>query len=333
MADYRLGIDLGGTKIEIVALDRGGNVAFKQRTPTPHGDYNKTVLAVRDIVLEAESQLGCIPGSRVAAGQPSSTLGIGTPGSIVPQTGLLDHSNAIWLNGKPFDKDIEAALDRPIRMENDANCFALSEAVDGAGAGKSVVFGAIFGTGMGGGIVANGRLLSGLHRLTGEWGHLPLPWPKEADLPPRPCFCGQEGCQERYLCGQALATDWLGEGHVSAKGIEEALAAGDERAIKAFELYVDRMGRACARMIDFLDPDIIVLGGGVTNLPNLCEKVCAQLSKHTMGGFPCETPIVMNKHGDSSGVRGAAWLWDVQETASCRKPGAAWPAGRFPQGR
>ncbi|QCE34905.1 ROK family protein [Acetobacteraceae bacterium] len=314
MADYRLGIDLGGTKIEIVALDRDSNETFRHRAPTPHGDYEKTVLAVRDIVLETEAKLGCIPGSRVAAGQATSTLGIGTPGSIVPQTGLLDHCNAEWLNGRPFDKDIEAALDRPIRMENDANCFTLSEAADGAGVGKNIVFGVILGTGMGGGIVAYGRLLSGLHRLTGEWGHLPLPWLKETDLPLRQCFCGQEGCQERYLCGQALATDWLGEGHVSAKGIADALAAGDEKALHAFDLYTDRMARACARMIDFLDPDVIVLGGGVTNLPNLCKTVSGRLSQHITGGFPCMTPIVMNKHGDSSGVRGAAWLWDAQES-------------------
>ncbi|QCE33173.1 ROK family protein [Acetobacteraceae bacterium] len=316
MADYRLGIDLGGTKIEIVAIDREGKEVLKQRVPTPHGEYEKTVLAVRDIVLDAEAKLNCIPGSRVAAGQASSTLGIGCPGSIVPQTGLLDHCNATWLNGKAFDKDIELALGRPIRMENDANCFALSEAVDGAGMGKSVVFGTIFGTGMGAGIVANGRLLSGLHRLAGEWGHTPLPWVKDTDLPLRPCFCGQIGCQERYLCGEALATDWLGEGHHSAKGIAEALEAGDAKAEKAVALFVDRMARACARVIDFLDPDVIVLGGGVTNLPNLCEKVSGKLAEHITGGFPCETPIVMNQHGDSSGVRGAAWLWDVQETGA-----------------
>ncbi|GBR31226.1 MULTISPECIES: ROK family protein [Gluconobacter] len=311
MADYRLGIDLGGTKIEIAVLNRSGDLVLRERIANP-GIYNEAVLAIRDLVADVDHRLGAVPSHRVSAGQHTSTLGIGIPGSISPESGLIKNANATWLNNQPFGHDLEAALARPVRTENDANCFALSEAADGAAKGMLTVFGVIIGTGMGAGIVNNGRVLEGRHHIAGEWGHLPLPWPTEEDAPPRECFCGNKGCMERYLSGPALAADWKGPGHRNTAGIEEAAANGDQAAIAALGRYTERFARACAMVINFLDPDVIVLGGGVSNLHTLYERVPPLLAKHVITPV-CTTPIVKNKHGDSSGVRGAAWLWDVTE--------------------
>lgn len=317
MADYRLGIDFGGTKIEILALDRSGKEVLRERIPNP-GVYDKAIEAIRDLVLKAEDQIGCVPAHRITGTQLTSTLGIGIPGSLSPETGLVRNSNATWLNNNAFKRDVDESLGRPVRVENDANCFALSEAADGAGAGYSVVLGVIIGTGMGGGIVANARVLSGHHHIAGEWGHIPLPWAKPEDMPMRKCFCGNEGCQERYLCGPALAAEWKGEGNRSPNGIEEAARNGDEAAIRALDLYMDRFARACAQAVNFLDPDVIVLGGGVSNLPSIYERVPKLLPRYVITS-PCTTPIVQNRHGDSSGVRGAAWLWDVAENGISKK--------------
>ncbi|WP_040509099.1 ROK family protein [Gluconobacter morbifer] len=311
MADYRLGIDLGGTKIEIAVLDRTGDLVLRERIPNP-GVYQEAVLAIRDLVTSVDHRLGAVPSHRVSAGQHTSTLGVGIPGSISPETGLIKNANATWLNNQPFGLDLEAALARPVRTENDANCFALSEAADGAAKGMLTVFGVIIGTGMGAGIVNNGRVLEGRHHIAGEWGHLPLPWFESTDEPARPCFCGNKGCMERYLCGPALAAEWKGPGHRNTAGIEEAAANGDRAAIAALTRYTERFARACAMVINFLDPDIIVLGGGVSNLNTLYERVPPLLAQHVITPV-CTTPIVRNKHGDSSGVRGAAWLWDVTE--------------------
>ncbi|MBS1042733.1 ROK family protein [Gluconobacter cerinus] len=311
MADYRLGIDLGGTKIEIAVLNRQGDLVLRERIPNP-GVYPEAVLAIRDLVTSVDHRLGAVPSHRVSAGQSTSTLGIGIPGSISPETGLIKNANATWLNDQPFGMDLESALSRPVRTENDANCFALSEAADGAAKGAQTVFGIIVGTGMGAGIVNNGRGLEGRHHIAGEWGHLPLPWPLPEDGEPRPCFCGNKGCMERYLSGPALAADWKGPGNRNTAGIEDAAANGDQAAIRALNLYMERFARACSLAINFLDPDVIVLGGGISNLASLYERVPPLLSKHVITPV-CTTPIVKNLHGDSSGVRGAAWLWDVTE--------------------
>ncbi|QHI96278.1 ROK family protein [Aristophania vespae] len=315
MADYRLGVDFGGTKIEILALDRSGKEILRERVPDPN-IYEDAVLAVRDLVLATEQKIGAVPGHRVSGTQPTSTLGIGIPGSLSPEAGLVRNSNSVWLNNKPFGRDLEEALDRPIRVENDANCFALSEAVDGAGKGYNTVLGVIIGTGMGGGIVSNARILQGRHHIAGEWGHIPLPWMTDEDRPARKCFCGNEGCQERYLCGPALAQEWKGPGaDRSTHGIEEAARDGDPKAIRALDLYMERFARACGQIVNFLDPDVIVLGGGVSNLKSIYERVPKLLPQHVITS-PCVTPIVQNRHGDSSGVRGAAWLWDIDETGA-----------------
>nr|WP_294916401.1 ROK family protein [uncultured Neokomagataea sp.] len=311
MADYRLGIDLGGTKIEIAALNRQGDLVLRERIPNP-GVYPEMVLAIRDLVAGVDHRLGSVPSHRVSAGQHTSTLGIGIPGSISPETGLIKNANATWLNNQPFGQDLESALARPVRTENDANCFALSEAADGAGKGATTVFGIIVGTGMGSGIVNRGRVLEGQHHIAGEWGHIPLPWPAPEDQPARTCFCGNTGCMERYLCGPALAADWLGEGNRNTAGIEDAAKNGDQAAIAALNRYMERFARACALAINFLDPNVIVVGGGISNLKSLYERVPPLLAKHVITPT-CTTPIVKNIHGDSSGVRGAAWLWDVTE--------------------
>ncbi|GAN53316.1 ROK family protein [Tanticharoenia sakaeratensis] len=295
MAKNRIGIDFGGTKIEIAVLDPSGEMILRERVANP-GTYDAAIVAIRDLVASVEARLG------------TCTVGIGIPGAISPDTGLIKNANATWLNNQPFGRDLDSALDRTVRVDNDANCFALSEAVDGAGAGKAVVFGVIVGTGMGAGIVANGKLLEGLHRIAGEWGHVPLPWPRLEEFPMPKCFCGNEGCLERYLSGSALAQDWKGSGNRSTAGIEDAAANGDLAASGALDRYMDRMARACALAINFLDPDAIVLGGGVSNLASIYERVPLLLPRYVITP-KCNTPIVKNKHGDSSGVRGAAWLW------------------------
>ena len=294
--DFRLGIDLGGTKIEIVALGRDGAFTHRTRVPTPPV-YEDTVRAIAGLVVQAEAALG-----------GRGSVGVGIPGVISPATGLVKNANSIALNGHPFDRDLSQALAREVRVGNDANCFALSEASDGAGVGKSVVFGVIIGTGTGAGIVVDGRILEGPHRIAGEFGHIPLPWPTADETPGPHCWCGQYNCLERRVSGTALAIDCDGPDARSAADIPARAAAGEERAAAALARHADRLGRGLAVIVNVLDPDIIVLGGGLSNMTHLYEAVPRVMKSHVFSDF-VDTPIVQNKHGDSSGVRGAAWLW------------------------
>ncbi|RDI36621.1 fructokinase [Gluconacetobacter liquefaciens] len=304
MTGYRIGIDFGGTKIEIAALARAdGRELVRRRIANP-GHYAGAVTAIRDLVTAMDAELG-----------GTGTVGIGIPGSISPESGLIKNANATWLNNQPFGRDLTESVGREVRVENDANCFALSEAVDGAGAGRRVVLGVILGTGMGGGLVVDGKLLTGAHHIAGEWGHIPLPWPRITEMPFPKCFCGNEGCLERFLSGPALAQDWKGPGHRDTAGIEAAAEAGDIAAIGALDRYVDRLARACAMAINFLDPDVVVLGGGVSNLLSIYARVPLLMPRYVITP-QCNTPVVRNLHGDSSGVRGAAWLWSADEVAA-----------------
>ena len=292
----RIGVDLGGTKIEIAALDPQGQIVLRERFPSLPADYPGTVRAVRDGVLKAEAALGA-----------GCSVGLGIPGTISPATGLVKNANSTWLNGKPFDVDIAEALKRPVRIANDANCFALSEAADGAGSGKRVVFGVILGTGVGGGIAVNASIITGPNAIAGEWGHNPLPWPEADEIPCPPCFCGKHGCVETWLSGPALAADFA-----RAAGrrltVPEIAASNDPDANAALSRYETRLAKALAHLVNILDPDIIVLGGGLSNLDRLYTNVAPKLALYAFSDA-VETPIVRNRWGDSSGVRGAAWLW------------------------
>jgi fructokinase len=294
----RIGVDLGGTKIEAIALRDDGSIAVRERVPTPKDDALAIIGAVRELVLSVER----------AAGEPC-TVGIGTPGAISPRTGLLRNSNTVVLNGRPLDRELAQALGREIRMQNDANCFALSEATDGAAAGASVVFGVIIGTGCGGGIVVDGRALTGRHAIAGEWGHNPLPWPRDEERPGPACYCGKRGCVETWLSGPGFARDHAGQngGSASAEDVVALALAGDRPAIASLERYCDRLARALATIIDVLDPDAIVLGGGMSNVARLYERVPELLPAWVFSDH-VSTPIVRPLHGGSSGVRGAAWL-------------------------
>jgi fructokinase len=297
----RLGVDLGGTKTEIVALGDSGEEILRRRIATVR-DYGGTVDAVSRLVIDAESRLGM-----------QGSIGLAIPGTVSRLTGLVKNANSIWLNGKPFAHDLETALGRPVRLANDANCFALSEAVDGAGAGFGVVFGVILGTGTGGGVVVNGQVVAGAHGIGGEWGHNPLPGMTAAEWQEAPvCYCGQRGCIERWLSGPALADDFRRhEGHVPSDRSAEEIAASDTpEAQAAMERWMERLGRALASVVNILDPDAIVLGGGLSNIERLYSDLPPIVERHA---FTPEAPprIVKNKHGDSSGVRGAAWLWGL----------------------
>lgn len=296
MSDYRLGIDIGGTKIEIVALGAEGQVVLRHRVSNP-GTYQGPLSEVKKLVDDAHARTN-----------PYATVGVGIPGAVDAHTRLVKNANATWLNGQPFADDLQDILGFPVRVENDANCFALSEATDGAAAGRHVVFGVILGSGMGGGIIVDGKPLKGLHDIAGEWGHTPLPWVREDEFPMPKCFCGNSGCLERFLCGPALAESWKGAGNRSVQGIEDAAASGDVTAQRALDLYIDRLGRACALIVNIIDPDAIVLGGGVSNLNCLYERVPDVMKRYVITP-ECKTELLKNKHGDSSGVRGAAWLW------------------------
>jgi fructokinase len=294
----RIGIDLGGTKIEAIAID-GSNELLRRRVRAPRGDYSATVAAVRDLVTTIEHELGVL-----------CSVGIGIPGAISAVTGLVKNANSTWLNGRPLDRDLEAALGRSVRVMNDANCFALSEATDGAAQGKAIVFGVILGTGTGGGIVVNGRVLEGRHRIAGEWGHNPLPWLRDDDGPGRRCYCGRTGCIETFLSGPGLS-----ETHAAVSGrareaaeIAALAAAGDAAANQTLHIYETQLARGLASIINVLDPDVIVLGGGVSNISRLYTGV-PPLLKAFVFSDSADTPIVPALHGDSSGVRGAAWLW------------------------
>ena len=301
---YRLGIDLGGTKIEIVALDEGGRELLRHRVATPHGDYEGTLAAIAGLVVDVEVRLG--PDARGAA------VGIGTPGSLSRATGLLRGSNSLCLNGRPFKSDLEARLDRAVRMSNDANCFALSEAADGAGAGARVVFGAILGTGTGAGIVIDGQALEGCNAIAGEWGHNPLPWPRDDERPGTLCYCGRRGCIETWVSGPALERDHLahaGRDVPTARIVADA-QAGDPASVASLERYEERLARSLAHVINILDPDVIVLGGGMSNVDRLYTTVPALWGPWIFSDR-VDTRLARNVHGDSSGVRGAARLWPV----------------------
>ncbi len=300
MARYRIGLDLGGTKIEAIALLPSGEFASRRRIPTP-ASYEATLDALCDLVRTLERQLGA-PGA----------VGVGIPGTISPRSGLVKNANSTMLNGRALDRDIARQLDREVRVENDANCFALSEAADGAGTGAGVVFGVILGTGCGGGLVVQGGLLGGRQRIAGEWGHNPLPWSRagaEHDEVPGPlCWCGRHGCLETFVSGPALARDCDGPSAKDASELPARAAAGDARARAALDRHADRLARGLAHVINLLDPDCIVLGGGLSNIDALYETVPALLPRYVFSDT-CDTPLLRNRHGDSSGVRGAARLW------------------------
>lgn len=294
----RIGLDLGGTKIEVVALGADGTPVLRRRRPTPT-DYAPVVMAIGEMVEEAERELGT-----------RGSVGIGIPGSLSPATGLVRNANSTALNGENLKGDVEARLGRAVRLTNDANCLAMSEAADGAGAGFRTVFAVILGTGCGGGIVVDGRIHEGPNRVAGEWGHTPLPWmtPQEYAAAP-PCFCGKRGCIETFVSGPALARDCDGPGARDASALPDRAAAGDARAAAALERHADRLGRALAMVVNILDPDVIVLGGGLSNMAHLYARLPEGLRRHVAGGYG-ETPIRRAVHGDSSGVFGAARLWD-----------------------
>ncbi|MEK9724131.1 MAG: ROK family protein [Rhodospirillaceae bacterium] len=292
----RIGVDMGGTKIEGIVLDTRGREVARHRVPTPAGDYDGTVATVRDLVgrLAAESVAG-----------PETTVGVGIPGTVSPATGLVKNANSTCLIGRPLDRDLADAVGRPLRLANDANCFAVSEAVDGAGAGHRVVFGVILGTGVGAGISVDGAPLVGPNAIAGEWGHNPLPWPKVLDgrdeRPGEACYCGQRGCIETFLSGPGLSQD-----HADHTGATASPEDIDDDA--TWRRYEHRLARSLAAVINVLDPDVIVLGGGLSNVGRLYANVPAIWNRWIFSD-ECTTPLVANRHGNSSGVRGAAWLW------------------------
>ncbi|MBP0445941.1 ROK family protein [Roseomonas sp. SSH11] len=293
----KLGVDLGGTKTEIAALDGAGTVLLRRRRPTGQG-YAAIVETIAALVRDAEAELGA-----------KGTLGIGIPGSINPQTGLVRNANSQALNGQPLDKDLAAALGREVRVMNDANCLAMSEAADGAGAGYPVVFAAILGTGVGAGWVVNGRPLDGLNRVSGEWGHTPLPWMRPEEFPGPRCWCGQHGCLEAFLAGPSLAADTLGPGHRDAGLVEERARSGDPICQAGLARHADRLARALGMVVNIMDPDVIVLGGGVSNFPHLYRDLPGMVGQWIFGDSK-RVNIAKARHGDSSGVFGAARLWD-----------------------
>ncbi|HUO92434.1 MAG TPA: ROK family protein [Rhizomicrobium sp.] len=301
----RIGIDLGGTKIELVALSSGGDVLWRERVPTPKGDYEATVLTIRDLVLRAEAQLG-----------ERGSVGVAIPGAISARTGLVKNANSTQLIGHPLDKDLGAAIGRPVRVENDADCFTLSEATDGAGRGARVVFGIIAGTGVGGGIAIDGQTLGGANGIAGEWGHNPLPALTHAEIPGPVCYCGKHGCVETWLSGPALARQYAEAtgSTMIATDVAEAAESGDRAAQGVMEKYFDRFARCMAVVVNILDPDVIVIGGGLSKIDALYRELPERSMRYA---FTPEGPIrvVKNVHGDSSGVRGAAWLWREDEHA------------------
>lgn len=297
----RIGVDLGGTKIEAIAMDRDGEIIVRRRVPTPATDgYDAIVRACVALVGGLEDEVGLT----------GMSVGIGTPGALSPATGLLRNSNTVCLNGRPFDRDLAVALGRPVRIANDANCFALSEAKDGAGEGAEVVFGVILGTGTGGGVVVRGELLVGKHGIAGEWGHMPLPWPSQEEQAGPACYCGRHGCVETWLSGPALIRDH--EVHtgdrLTGPEIVARASAGDTGCEATLERYVDRLARSLSVIIDIIDPDVIVLGGGLSQIERLYRDVPTRFRAWVFSDV-VTTRVCPPRHGDSSGVRGAAWLW------------------------
>ncbi len=293
----RIGVDLGGTKIEAIALGAGGTERFRRRIETPRGNYDGTLRAIADLVSAVESATG-----------ERGTVGIGMPGAVSPATGLVKNANSTWLIGHPLQPDLENVLGRPVRLANDANCFALSEASDGAGAGARVVFGVILGTGVGGGIVVAGEVLGGANAIAGEWGHNTLPWPDADEWPGPLCYCGRRGCIEMFLSGSGLQAAYGAADSPAALVLAASAATGDPRAAAAVNLYSRRLAKAVASVINILDPDIIVLGGGLSNIDSLYRRV-PELWTEWVFSDRVDTRLARARHGDSSGVRGAAWLW------------------------
>ena len=300
--ELRIGIDLGGTKIEFVALERDGREVHKHRVATPRGDYDATVRAIMEGVERIERELG-----------RSATVGVGIPGTISGITHTVKNANSTWMNGKPFDKDLSRVLKREVRCANDANCLAVSEATDGAGAGKSMVFAVILGTGCGGGIAVDGRVHNGPNGVAGEWGHTVLPWMRPEEFPGPACYCGFRGCIETWISGTGLEKDYerATKTKLLGKEIVARSAAGEAEAMACLDRYEDRLTRSLAQIVNILDPDVIVLGGGVSQVPRLYQNVPKRLMEYVFGR-EAHTPMLVAKHGDASGVRGAAWLWPLQ---------------------
>jgi fructokinase len=294
----RIGVDLGGTKIEAAAFAGDGAEQFRRRVASPRGDYDGTIAAIAELVGDAEKACGA-----------KGTVGIGMPGTISPATGVVKNANSTWLNGRPLHTDLERALGREVRLANDANCFALSEATDGAAAGAAVVFGVILGTGTGGGVVIDGRTVIGANAIGGEWGHNALPWPDAGEWPGPPCYCGLRGCIETFLSGSGLQSAYAGSGTLTAEQIAEAAANGEPAAQVAIELYSVRLAKSLATVINLLDPDVIVLGGGLSNIESLYQHV-PRFWRDWVFSDRVDTRLVRAKYGDASGVRGAAWLWE-----------------------
>ena len=298
--ELRLGIDLGGSKIEAMVLARDGEILVRERVATPQGDYRATLDAIVGLMRVCEQRVG-----------QRCSIGVGMPGSTSRTTGLVKNSNSVCLNGQALHRDLAQLMGRELRFANDADCLALSEASDGAGAGAQCVFGVIVGTGTGGGIVHNGKLLSGPNGIAGEWGHNPLPWPTRQELPGPDCYCGRQGCIETWLSGPGLARDHAGQSGRAAAAVDIAMRAkaGDQPARNSLARYADRMARALASVINIIDPDVIVLGGGISNIDWLYTAVPARWDEYVFSDTVA-TRLVRAQHGDSSGVRGAAWLWD-----------------------
>ena len=299
----RIGVDLGGTKIEFVALERDGRELHRHRVPTPREDYDGTVRAIKQGVEQIEREL-----------KRRGTVGVGIPGTISGITHAVKNANSTWMNGRPFDRDVGKALNREVRCANDANCLAVSEATDGAGAGKHIVFAVILGTGCGGGIAVDGRVHNGPNGVAGEWGHTVLPWMRADEFPGPPCYCGFRGCIETWISGTGLEADYARATKMKLRG-KEIIARSEEGeadAVECLKRYEDRLTRSLAQLVNILDPDVIVLGGGVSQVPRLYKDVPKRLKEYVFGR-EADTPVLLAKHGDASGVRGAAWLWPLEE--------------------
>ncbi|MCP5266438.1 MAG: ROK family protein [Burkholderiaceae bacterium] len=296
---WRIGVDLGGTKIEVIAIDREGMEALRRRTDTPAGQYEETIEAIATLVLDVERALGEV-----------ASVGVGTPGAVGGVDGRIKNSNSTVLNGRALGRDLETRLGRAVRLANDANCFALSEARDGAARDADGVFGVILGTGVGGGIVWDGKPVRGRNAIAGEWGHVPLPLPRPEETPGPSCYCGRQGCVETWLSGPGLARAYAhagGDG-VDARAIATRARAGEARADRVIDEWIDRLARALSLVVNIVDPAVIVMGGGLSNIDRLYDELPARLVPHVFSDS-VSTRIVRNLHGDSSGVRGAAWLW------------------------
>jgi fructokinase len=299
-----IGVDLGGTKIEFVALDRDGRELHRHRVATPREDYEATVRAIRDGVEQIEREL-----------ERSATVGVGIPGTVSSITHTVKNANSTWIIGKPFDRDLSKALNREVRCANDANCLAVSEATDGAGAGKHLVFAVILGTGCGGGIAVDGRVHNGRNGVAGEWGHTVLPWMRPDEFPGPPCYCGFRGCIETWISGTGLEADYARATNTKLRG-KEIIARceqGEPDAVACAQRYEDRLTRSLAQLVNILDPDVIVLGGGLSQVPRLYQNVPHRLKEYVFGR-EADTPVLVAKHGDASGVRGAAWLWPLEKS-------------------